>query len=149
MPRASGKSPPIPSSEARPSTSDTSKARVNIEAVLEPDDDGDGYGDASQDLCPGLPTATAACSGALFGSNLQGERSVPPAGCGGGGCMRIQKTIGGASTAAPFDGVVVRWRVLDAETGPDIAPASSFPTPRPAAAPSAAIRSCIRARPRA
>ncbi len=99
------------------STSDTSNARVNIGAVLEPDEDGDGYGDASQDLCPGSPTAISACSGTLFGSNLQGERSTPPSGCGAGGCMRIQKTLGGVSTAAPSDGVVVRWRVLDGDMG--------------------------------
>ena len=100
------------------STSNTGNARVNIEAVLEPDEDGDGYGDASQDLCLGSPIATSACSGSLFGSNLQGERSAPPPGCGGGGCMRIQKKVDGASTAAPFDGVVVRWRVLDGDAGP-------------------------------
>jgi hypothetical protein len=106
--------PPIGSSFL---TSDTSNARVNVEAVLEPDEDGDGYGDASQDLCPGSPTATAACSGTLFGSDLQGQRTAPSAGCGGGGCLRIQATVGGVSTAAPFDGVVVRWRVLDAGSG--------------------------------
>jgi hypothetical protein len=100
------------------STANTSNARVNIRAVLEPDEDGDGYGDVSQDLCLGSPTATSACSGTLFGSNLQGERSTPPPGCGGGGCMRIQKKIGGVSTAAAFDGVVVRWRVLDGGAGP-------------------------------
>lgn len=95
------------------STSDLSEARVNVEAVLEPDEDGD----ASQDLCPGSSIATAACSGSLFGSNLQGERSTPPPICLGGGCIRIQTTLGGASTAAPFDGVVVRWRILDAQSG--------------------------------
>ena len=106
--------PPIGGSFA---TADTSKARVNIEAVLEPDEDGDGYGDASQDLCLGSPIATGACTGTLFGSNLQGERSTPPPICLGGGCIRIQTTLGGASTAAPFDGVVVRWRILDAQSG--------------------------------
>jgi len=100
------------------STGNTSNARVNIGAVLESDEDGDGYGDFSQDLCPGSPIATSACSGTLFGSNLQGERSATPPGCGGGGCMRIQKKIGGVSTAAAFDGVVVRWRVLDGDAGP-------------------------------
>jgi hypothetical protein len=99
------------------STSNTSNARANVEAVLEHDEDGDGYGDASQDLCPGSPIAASACSGTLFGSNLQGQRSAPPPGCGFGGCMRIQKKMGGVSTAASFDGVVVRWRVLDGETG--------------------------------
>jgi hypothetical protein len=95
------------------STSNVSNARVNIEAVLESDEDGDGYGDDSQDLCPGSPIATAACSGTLFGSDLQGERSTSPV----SGGLRVQTTVGGASTAAPFDGVVVRWRVLDGQSG--------------------------------
>jgi hypothetical protein len=47
-----------------------SKRRVNVEAVLEPDEDRDIYGDVSQDLCPGSPVGNAACSGALFGSNF-------------------------------------------------------------------------------
>ena len=98
-------------------TEATTKKRVNIQAVLEPDEDGDAYGDTSQDLCPASPIATSACSGTLLGSDLQGGRSTPPLGCGGGGCMRIQKTVGGVSTAAPFDGVVVRWRVLDGDAG--------------------------------
>ena len=37
--------------------------RVNLEAVLEPDEDNDGYGDFSQDLCPGSPIALSACAG--------------------------------------------------------------------------------------
>jgi hypothetical protein len=32
--------------------------------------------------------------------------------------MEVQTAIGGTSTAAPSDGVVVRWRVLNAESGP-------------------------------
>lgn len=88
--------------------------RLNLEAVLEPDEDHDGYGDASQDLCPGAPIATGACSGSLYGSDLQGERSVAPPACG---CMEVQTSIGGASTAAPSAGVVVRWRVLNAQSG--------------------------------
>ncbi|HEY1854472.1 MAG TPA: hypothetical protein VGG40_07780 [Solirubrobacterales bacterium] len=90
--------------------------RLNLEAELEPDEDHDGYGDASQDLCLGSPIATAACSGTLFGSDLQGPRTAL-AGCGGGGCMLIQTSASGASTAAPFNGVVVRWRVLNASSG--------------------------------
>ncbi len=100
------------------SGSPAAERRLNLEAVLEPDEDHDGYGDASQDLCPGSPIATGACSGSLYGSDLQGERSVAPLACGGGGCMEVQTAIGGASTAAPSDGVVVRWRVLNAESGP-------------------------------
>ena len=100
------------------SGSPAAERRLNLEAVLEPDEDHDGYGDASQDLCPGSPIATGACSGTLYGSDLQGERSVSPGACASGGCMEVQTAIGGTSTAAPSDGVVVRWRVLNAESGP-------------------------------
>lgn len=90
--------------------------RVNLEAVLEPDEDRDGYGDASQDLCPGSPIATSACSGSLFGSALQGERSAPPAACLPS-CLYVQTALGGVSTAASSPGVIVRWRVLNGASG--------------------------------
>lgn len=90
--------------------------RVNLEAVLEPDEDHDGYGDASQDLCPGSPIATSACSGSLFGTALQGERSTPPAACLPS-CLYLQTALGGASAAASTPGVIVRWRVLNGAGG--------------------------------
>ncbi len=93
-----------------------SNRRVNMRATFEPDDDGDGYGDTSQDLCPGSPLATVACTGTLFGSTLQGPYTVKNS-CGYA-CLRIQTAVAGTPTAAPFDGVVVRWRVL--------APAGSY-----------------------
>jgi hypothetical protein len=90
------------------------KLRVNVEAVLEPDEDHDAYGDVSQDLCPGSPIGGGPCSGTLFGSDLQEAHS------GGGGSifepLLVQKTVNGASTALPFDGVVVRWRVLSSNS---------------------------------
>ena len=90
--------------------------RVNMFAVLESDADGDGFGDTSQDLCPGnAAAAVGACSGALFGSRLPGPHTG--AGSCGYACMRIQKTVRGASTAAAVDGVVVRWRLQAATAG--------------------------------
>ncbi len=103
----------------------TAERRLNLEAQLEPDEDHDGYGDASQDLCPGSPIATSACSGALVGSDLQGPRTGI-AGCGSGGCMKIQTSVGGVSTAAAFNGVVVRWRVLNGGNGSYRARVASF-----------------------
>ncbi len=90
--------------------------RVNLEAVLEPDEDHDGYGDASQDLCPGSPIATSSCSGSLFGTALQGERSAAPAACLPA-CLYVQTAIGGVSTATSSPGVIVRWRVLNGSSG--------------------------------
>ena len=91
------------------------KLRVNVEAVLEPDEDHDTYGDVSQDLCPVSPIGGGPCSGSLFGSDLQEAHSN-----GGGSIFEpllVQKTVNGASTALPFDGVVVRWRVLSSNSG--------------------------------
>jgi hypothetical protein len=96
-------------------SSTVSSWRVNMIATLEPDEDGDGYGDASQDLCPGSPVATTACSGTLFGSDFAGLHGQY-FGCGFA-CLYIQKSIAGHPTAAPVDGVVVRWRLLGADTG--------------------------------
>lgn len=93
----------------------TSEWRANVVATLEADEDNDGYGDSTQDLCPGSPIATAACSGALFGSDLAGLHG-DFFNCGFA-CLNIQKSIGGHSTAAAQDGVVVRWRLLGATTG--------------------------------
>jgi len=90
--------------------------RVNLEAVLEPDEDHDGYGDASQDLCPASPIATSACSGSLFGSALQGEGSAKPPACLPS-CQYVQTALGGASTATTAPGVIVRWRVLNGSSG--------------------------------
>ncbi len=90
--------------------------RVNLEAVLEPDEDHDGYGDTSQDLCPGSPIAASACSGSLFGSDLQGEGSARPAACSPS-CLYVQTALGGVSTAASSPGVIVRWRVLNGSNG--------------------------------
>lgn len=96
--------------------SPAAERRVNLEAVLEPDEDHDGYGDASQDLCPGSPVATSACSGSLFGSDLQGEGSARPAACLPS-CLYVQTALGGVSTAASSPGVIVRWRVLNGSSG--------------------------------
>ncbi len=97
-------------------SSAVAERRVNLEAVLEPDEDHDSYGDASQDLCPSSPIAISACSGSLFGSDLQGERSAPPAACLPS-CLYVQTSLGGASTAVSSPGVIVRWRVLNGSSG--------------------------------
>jgi hypothetical protein len=91
-------------------------ARANVLAVVERDEDGDGYGDESQDLCPGSPVGAAACAGSLFGSDLQGGRELI-VGCTSQDCLRVQTSYGGASTAVPADGVITRWRVLNASVG--------------------------------
>ncbi|MDX6688788.1 MAG: hypothetical protein QOG15_245 [Solirubrobacteraceae bacterium] len=91
--------------------------RVNISARLEHDDDHDGYGDGSQDLCLGdAAHAATACSGTLFAGNLQGAYKQVGFVCGFA-CARIQLTSGGASTSPAADGVVVRWRMQAPKPG--------------------------------
>ena len=89
--------------------------RVNMSAVLEPDADGDGFGDVSQDLCPGSPHAFDACTGSLFGSPMQGPYFT--AGTCTYDCLRVQLAVGGSSTAVPVGGVVVRWRLRAPTSG--------------------------------
>jgi hypothetical protein len=92
----------------------TTKQRINIEAVVEPDEDHDGYGDYSQDLCPGSPIGGGPCSGSLFGSNFEGI--VGGAGGAGSDKLWVQTALGGTPTARAERGVVVRWRVFNRST---------------------------------
>lgn len=104
------KTPGLAAGEVFTGSSNATKERVNVEAWMEPDEDHDGYGDVSQDLCPGSPLAATACSGSLFGSNFEGV--VGNAGGAGSDTLYVQTGLGGAPTALPAGGVVVRWRVL-------------------------------------
>jgi len=91
--------------------------RVNVSARLEHDDDHDGYGDGSQDLClSDAAHATSACSGTLTGSDLQGPYKQVGFACGYA-CARVQLTSGGVSTSPAADGVVVRWRLQAPKDG--------------------------------
>lgn len=104
------KTPALAAGESFTGSSNATKERVNAEAWVEPDEDHDGYGDISQDLCLGSPIAGAACSGSLFGSNFEGV--VANSGGAGSDSLYVQTALGGAPTALPARGVVVRWRVL-------------------------------------
>ncbi|MBI4897215.1 MAG: hypothetical protein HY827_02485 [Actinobacteria bacterium] len=89
--------------------------RVNISARIEADADEDGYGDESQDLCPeDAAHSTTACSGVLLGSTLQSVANGSSA--SGSFVDWIQSSLPGALTVAPFDGVVVRWRIKHASS---------------------------------
>lgn len=87
--------------------------RVNISARIEPDADGDGYGDESQDLCPADATkSTTACSGTLLGSTLQSNANGSAS--NSNFVDWIQTSLAGSTLTAPYDGVVVRWRIKGA-----------------------------------
>lgn len=95
----------------------TSPRKLNVGAFVEPDSDGDGYGDESQDLCINDATEAAdACTGTLVGSLLQGSATSGHA-CGTPPCSFIQSSLPGRTTEVPFDGVVLRWRFKDGDFG--------------------------------
>ena len=89
-----------------------------LNADVEPDADGDGYGDETQDACPGDATRVAPpCATVTLGSPLH---AIPEAvtACSQHPCAWMQLVApAGTTLAAPADGVLVRWRlrVLDPE----------------------------------
>ena len=90
-----------------------SSLRLNIQVNLEHDDDHDGYGDESQDLCPGDGAhGNSGCSGVTIGSTFLNPTSVGTnAGCGAPPCIYFNSQFGAQSTASPVGGVIVRWRM--------------------------------------
>jgi hypothetical protein len=87
--------------------------RLNLQAVIEPDTDGDGYGDESQDLCLGVVGPANGCKGTLLGSPLTSAMTS-----GGGGNETVMQTsLPGSTSVAPFDGVVLRWGVKGSSNG--------------------------------
>lgn len=108
------KTPALAAGESFTGSSNATKERVNVEAWMEPDEDHDGYGDVSQDLCLSSPIAGAACSGSLFGSNFVGV--LANSGGAGSDSLYVQTALGGSPTALPARGVVVRWRVFGVPT---------------------------------
>jgi hypothetical protein len=84
-----------------------------FEAVLEPDADGDGYGDSTQDACPGnAADHVAPCDGTTtIGSPL--TLAPDPHGFSGSGnpLQALQLTAFGTTATAPKAGVLTRWRL--------------------------------------
>jgi hypothetical protein len=84
----------------------------SVSARVEPDGDGDGYGDTTQDACPAdFTTHAGACTGtATVGSPL----TLQPTGglsSSGGAVQAYQPTAAGTVATVPRDGVLVRWRL--------------------------------------
>jgi hypothetical protein len=84
-----------------------------VSATVEPDPDGDAYGDTTQDACPGnVLDHTAPCDGlTTFGSPLFLQ---PDTTYGGPNLAGIQLSAPGTILAAPKDGVLVRFRFRSA-----------------------------------
>ena len=84
------------------------KERLNLEATIEPDADGDGYGDESQDTCASDPAVHAgACSG---GSTRIGQTVEPHTACDQGTYVPAGVSWGSSYTV-PSAGVLTSWQV--------------------------------------
>jgi hypothetical protein len=85
--------------------------RLPISATVEPDRDGDGYGDETQDACPTLASTQGSCP---LPTTL-GETFTPSMTSGGGcnGLTKIPLDLSGPDAgvvyAAPADGVITSW----------------------------------------
>jgi hypothetical protein len=83
------------------------------QADVEPDADGDHFGDETQDLCPTGAATQLQCSGTLLGPDVSGD----PGRWGtvfsnGTGQLATEANVTGTdATVAQTDGVLVRWRV--------------------------------------
>jgi hypothetical protein len=79
-----------------------SNARLNVRATVEPDDDGDGYGDESQDACLGSPTHLGPCA-----IDLQASAALVGDAPRAGGTATVVFTVQSAGTAATGAKLVV------------------------------------------
>jgi hypothetical protein len=89
-----------------------------FEAVLEPDTDGDGYGDSTQDDCTAnAADHTAPCNGtATIGSPLTLAPDPHGFSPSGNAVQALQLSAAGTVSTAPKAGVLTHWR-LRAEPG--------------------------------
>jgi hypothetical protein len=104
-------SPTVGSTVAAGSISTTGPSRANIYAFVEPDGDGDGFGDESQDLCVGDPAhGDTPCSGVLIGPMLT-EPMETVSNCFAISCVLFPTGVPGGLATSPVNGVIVRWRM--------------------------------------
>lgn len=95
-----------------------SSAQINLRATIESDADGDGFGDDSQDLCPGNPArGDSGCSGQVVGSKFQVPYTSNTSCSGPPGCVQSNSAVPGGSAASPISGVLVRWRMYSFSPG--------------------------------
>ncbi len=78
--------------------------RVNISAVLEPDVDGDQYGDLTQDLCPQSKLAQAACPA----PNTKVTRKPKKRSASRKAKIKFSSTIAGSTFTCAVDGKAAR-----------------------------------------
>ena len=102
--------PPLGSDLVAP-TELVANTELLVNATVEPDADGDGFGDDSQDNCPTNAATQGGCSGTLVGPLLNDDLEW-------GVDLRLTQNVTFASAAAspdglmiPSDGVIVRWRI--------------------------------------
>ena len=83
--------PPLSSEPVEPAAH-LSNTELLVDAVVEPDADGDTFGDDTQDQCPTNPATQGACSGILIGPSLLGDSAWPFALSVGGGAETITRS---------------------------------------------------------
>lgn len=91
------------------------KRRLNVAATIEPDADGDGYGDESQDTCSSDPAVHAGLCAS--GSTRIGQTAVPNVSCDQATYVPTGVSWGSSYTV-PSAGVLTSWQV-QAPDGPD------------------------------
>jgi hypothetical protein len=92
-----------------------SNERLNLDTTIEPDADDDGFGDDSQDLCPGNPArGETGCSGTVVGSDFQLPYNATTA-CAS--CIYFNTSVSSGAATSPIDGVIVRWRTYSYNAG--------------------------------
>lgn len=96
---------------------ETTDVRVNVAAKFELDADNDGFGDETQDNCLGDGAhGNTACSGSLIGTTMTNVANASAA-CGASNCVLFNNALAGGGLTAPYDGVIVRWRMKAMTTG--------------------------------
>ncbi|MES1193819.1 MAG: calcium-binding protein, partial [Solirubrobacterales bacterium] len=85
----------------------------DFEAVLEPDTDGDGYGDTTQDACTAnAADHTSPCNGtATIGSPLTLAPNPNGYSASGNSVQALQLSAAGTVSPAPTAGVLTHWRL--------------------------------------
>jgi hemolysin type calcium-binding protein/uncharacterized protein DUF11 len=92
-----------------------------IQATVEPDADGDGYGDTTQDAClKDFSDHTAPCGGTLTVGSPLALAPDPRSFAGSGNPMQaLQATAPGTTPAATAPGILTRWRLRSDAAGGD------------------------------
>jgi hypothetical protein len=110
-PRVARFAPPLGSVGVAP-TAELASTELLVNAVVEPDADGDEFGDDSQDQCPTNAATQGACTGTLVGPDLSNELQWGAIVSFGSSLTFLNGDAPSPDgSRIPSDGVIVRWRI--------------------------------------